>query len=110
MATIRANCTACGDVDLVRADVRVRVCRDDERAEYRFSCPICRMTVVKAAEPRTIDLLVATGVRVDVWSLPAELHEPRHGEPISHSDLLDFHELLKDDAAFAAALEGITGR
>ena len=110
MATIRASCPTCGDVELTTADVRVRVCINDDRGEYSFRCPICRMTVVKTAEPRTIDLLVASGVALDTWSLPAELHELHEGAPISHDDLLDFHAMLEDDASLAAALEGIRGR
>ena len=110
MATIRASCTTCGDVELTTADVRVRVCIDDDRGEYLFRCPICRMTVVKGAEARTIDLLVASGVALDTWSLPAELHEEHHGDPITHDDLLDFHALLEDEASLAAALDTMLGR
>lgn len=101
MATIRASCPTCGDVELTTADVRVRVCVDDDRGEYLFRCPICRMAVVKGAEARTIDLLVASGVALDTWSLPAELHEQHSGNPITHDDLLDFHDMLhRDDSWF----------
>jgi hypothetical protein len=107
MATIRASCSTCGDVELTTGDVRVRVCMDDNRGEYAFRCPHCCMTVVKPAEPRTVDLLVAAGVALDTWRLPAELAERPGGRPLTHDDLLDFHDLLQDDAAFLAALEGI---
>jgi phage FluMu protein Com len=107
MATIRASCPTCKDVELTTADVRVRVCIDDDRGEYSFRCPRCRMVVVKGAESRTIDLLIASGVTFDTWSLPAELDEIRTGAPISHDDLLDFHLLLNDDRSLAAALETI---
>jgi hypothetical protein len=63
------------------------------------------MTVVKAAEPRTIDLLVASGVSMDTWSLPAELEEPKTGRPISHDDLLEFHDQLHDAESWSQALE-----
>jgi hypothetical protein len=62
------------------------------------------MTVVKSAEPRTIDLLVASGVAFTTWRLPAELDENHQGAPISHDDLLDFHDLLSDDAALEEAM------
>ncbi len=62
------------------------------------------MTVVKSAEPRTIDLLVASGVAFTTWRLPAELEENHQGAPISHDDLLDFHDLLSDDAALEQAM------
>jgi predicted RNA-binding Zn-ribbon protein involved in translation (DUF1610 family) len=104
MATIRASCPDCGDVELTTADVTVRVCDDTNAGTYAFRCPLCLMMVVKPAETRTVDLLVASGVAFVTWRLPAELSEPRHGEPITHDDLLDFHHLLKDDARFQQAL------
>lgn len=105
MATIRASCETCGDVELTTADVKVRVCINDNRGEYSFRCPQCSMTVVKGAEPRTIDLLVASGVAMDTWSLPAELDEPKTGLPISHDELLEFHDQLHDASSWSQALE-----
>ena len=53
------------------------------------------MTVVKPAESRTVDLLVASGVSYETWAPPLELSEPRGGgEPITHDDVLDFHEII----------------
>jgi hypothetical protein len=101
MATIRASCGECGDVELTTADVHVRVCVVDNQGSYLFRCPSCRMTVVKPAEPRTVDLLVASGVSYETWTPPAELSEPRGGGPaIDHDDLIDFHTLLDDDERF----------
>jgi hypothetical protein len=98
MATmIRASCTDCGDVELTTHDVRVRVCSDVDASTYVFRCPTCQMAVVKPAEQRVIDLLIASGVALDRWTLPAELNEPRVGEPITHDDLIDFHRLLGSD-------------
>ena len=104
MATIRASCSDCGDVELTTADVQVRICDDDNSGTYSFRCPHCEMTIVKPAEARTIDLLVASGVVFSTWSMPAELHEDHLGDPINHDDLLDFHVLLSDDAALELAL------
>ena len=104
MATIRASCTDCGDVELTTADVTVRVCADDNQGSYSFRCPTCRMAVVKPAEPRIVELLVASGVRLDTWRLPAELTEARNGQPITHDDLLDFHRLLTDEGRLNAEL------
>ena len=70
MATIRATCGDCGDVELTTADVRVRVCLDDNAGSYHFRCPQCQMAVVKPAEPRIVDLLAASGVEVSMWRLP----------------------------------------
>lgn len=100
MATIRATCGDCGDVELTTADVRVRVCLDDNAGSYHFRCPQCEMAVVKPAEPRIVDLLAGSGVEVSMWRLPAELREPRFGPRIDHDDLLDFHQLLESDSWF----------
>jgi hypothetical protein len=102
MATIRATCADCGDVELTTADVRVRVCLEDNAGSYHFRCPHCQMAVVKPAEPRIVDLLAASGVEVCTWQLPAELYEPRFGPRINHDDLLDFHVLLESDSWFEA--------
>src|SRR3954469_15159088 len=108
MATIRASCPDCGDVELTTRDVQVRVCAEDNRGTYSFRCPDCRMAVVKDAEPRIVDLLVASGVKLSVWRLPAELSEPRQGgEPINHDDLLDFHTVLHQDDGWFARLSAM---
>lgn len=106
MATIRASCVDCGDVELTTSDVSVRVCSADNQGTYLFRCPRCAMTTVKDAEPRTVDLLVASGVACTLWDLPAELGEPRPlGHSLDHDDLLDFHEALADDGWLADALD-----
>ena len=107
MATIRASCAECGDVELTTADVTVRVCTADNGGAYTFRCPSCRMIVVKQAESRTIDLLVASGVAVSTWDPPVELLERRGGPPLNHDDLLDFHRALHDDGEFRAALASL---
>src|SRR3712207_5085824 len=95
MATIRATCGDCGDVELTTGDVWVRVCANDQRSTYSFRCPRCTMVVVKPAESQVVDLLVAAGVACQTWTLPAELSEVHVGEPINHDDLLDFHALME---------------
>ncbi|CAN5545703.1 hypothetical protein BH18ACT1_BH18ACT1_10850 [soil metagenome] len=87
-------------MELTTEQVSVRVCAADQRGAYVFRCPECTMAVTKGAEPRIIDLLVSSGVTLEVWRLPAELFEQRVGEPLTHDDLLEFHELLQDDAWF----------
>lgn len=101
MATvIKASCQDCGDVELTVRDLRVRVCTHDDQGSYVFRCPTCQMSVVKAAEPRVVDMLVASGVQLVQWQLPAELFEPHSGGRITHDDLIDFHHLLQDDGWF----------
>lgn len=97
MATIRASCMECGDVELTAADVSVRVCSDTNEGSYVFRCPGCASIVVKQVEPRIVELLVASGVLLSTWRLPAELSELRSGGPITHDDVLDFHDSLEDD-------------
>lgn len=108
MATIRASCPDCGDVELTSADVHVRICDDTDDGTYSFRCPFCTMTVVKPAEARTIDLLIASGVAFSTWRMPAELAECHLGDPINHDDLLDFHNLLNDDSRLYAAMAQIS--
>ncbi len=98
MGTVRANCPDCGDVQLTTSEIVVRVCADDERGSYCFRCPNCGVCVAKEASRRIVDLLVASGVRMQVWRLPLELTEHPSGELIVVDDILDLHiELTKDD-------------
>jgi len=55
------------------------------------------MTEVKPADDQVIDILAAAGVSCVEWRLPAELSERPVGEPISHDDVLDFHDLMAGD-------------
>lgn len=100
MALIRATCSECGDVELRSRDLQVRICTDTGGGTYLFHCPICRMTEVKTADDQVVDILVAAGVRCVEWRLPSEMGERPIGEPISHDDVLDFHELMNDAAWF----------
>lgn len=52
MTTVRAQCPACGDVQLQIDDLTVRVCSDEEMpSAYRFRCPGCEQTVHREASP-----------------------------------------------------------
>jgi hypothetical protein len=107
MAVIRATCQECGDVEMTTSDVWVRICDDDNTGTYAFRCPSCTGVVVKPAEPHVIDLLVASGVAWTTWRMPAELHEQHVGAPITHDDLLEFHQMLESSDWFSK-LEDIT--
>jgi hypothetical protein len=109
MATIRASCPDCGDVELTTRQMTVRVCAEDNRGSYLFRCPACAMVVTKGAEQRIIDLLVSSGVEVELWTLPLELLERPLGEPFTHDDLLAFHELLDQDDWFATVVAMVQG-
>jgi hypothetical protein len=109
MTTIRATCPSCGDVRLKASDVVVRVCANDNKGSYCFRCPSCGLRVTKSADSRIVDLLASSGVKMDVWHLPAELWEARPtGAPVSYDDLLDFHLMLQDDTWFEQLADRIS--
>jgi hypothetical protein len=85
--------------------VRVLLCSTNNEGSYAFKCPACRLAVSKPAEPRVVDVLVSSGVRLSVWHLPAELTEPKAGEPIGYDDLLAFHDELQQDGWFDRVLD-----
>lgn len=95
MTTIRAQCPSCGDVRLTAGDLTVRVCSDDDSGSYRFRCPGCDTPVSKPASTHVVELLISSGVPLEMWRQPAELSEPRSGPPLTPDDLLDFHVLLQ---------------
>jgi hypothetical protein len=97
MATIRASCPTCGDVELTSRQLLVRVCAADNQGAYVFRCPACAMAVSKEADTKIIDLLVSSGARLTVWHPPAELSESHAGPPISYDDLLEFHYAIQQD-------------
>ena len=65
---------------------------------------MCLLAVSKPAEQRIIDLLVSSGVRMSLWSLPAEMREPRGGKAFTWDDVLEFHDLLETPNWFEAVL------
>jgi endogenous inhibitor of DNA gyrase (YacG/DUF329 family) len=108
MSIIRTTCPECGDAELTTSQVRVRICVDDGSKQYLFTCPVCQQAVNKPTDEQAAALLISAGVEVDEWTLPRELSEPRHGgAPISHDDLLAFHELLSDEATVAEVLSNL---
>ena len=102
MTTVRAQCPACGDVQLGIHDLTVRVNDDARAGDYRFCCPGCAETVTRPASARIVDLLVSAGAAEEHWSWPAELAEQHDGPPLGPDDLLDLHVLLAGDGWFDA--------
>lgn len=100
MTTIRANCPHCGDVQLRVQDLTVRITSGVEHGSYTFICPSCQRAVAKNASKRIIDLLMSTGVDVQIYKAPAELSEIKSGPVINADDLLDFHIMLQEDTWF----------
>ncbi len=92
MATIRDSCQACGEVEFTSDDIQVKIENQDGSGSYIFVCPRCQELVIKSANSKTIDLLMASGVEeVDI---PLEFLEPKDGLPVCHDDLIDFHDHL----------------
>lgn len=91
MSTVRASCPECGDVELTIGEVRVIVCSTTNEGAYAFNCPSCHLAVSKPTDFRVVDVLLASGATLAVWSLPAELNEVHRGPAISYDDLLAFH-------------------
>jgi len=105
---IRATCETCGDVELRVTDFQVLLCATTNEGSYVFRCPICRLAVSKPADARIVDVLIAAGVELVVWDMPAELAEEHAGPPISYDDLIEFHFQL-DDGQADAALADLVG-
>lgn len=76
----------------------VRVCLDDQRASYLFRCPTCDLPISRLVGNNLVEQLAASGSPVSLWHLPAELGEMHDGDVFTCDDLLDFHQLLRDDA------------
>ena len=97
MTTIKATCPQCGEVDLTAEDVLLRIGGNKTSNTYGFSCPTCSDFIEKPADERVVRLLLSGGVMPVLVHVPAEALEPRQGPPISHDDILAFHEMLSKD-------------
>jgi len=97
VAVVRATCPTCGDVELTVDDVQVQMCVTTSVATYSFLCPACSVIVNKEASDSVVESLTSAGSRLVVWTLPAELEEPKLGPKISHDDILEFHLALEKD-------------
>ena len=97
MTTIKATCPMCGEIDLSADDVLLRIGGNKSSNTYGFSCPTCTDFVEKPADERIVRLLLSGGVLPVLMHVPAEVLERRAGPPISHDDLLAFHEKLNRD-------------
>lgn len=105
MATVRASCPSCGDVETTTRAVQVLRCSTTGSTSYAFVCPACRLRVAKDASEHVVRLLVEAGVAVVTWEMPAELDEVRRGDPVTHDDLLGFHFALQEPGWLEAQVE-----
>ena len=104
VATIRATCSTCGDVELSSDDMQVLVCNTDKSAAYAFRCPVCRLMITKPTDHRVVDVLVSSGVVMRSWDMPAEMLEVHAGPAIDWDDILEFHFLLSEEGGVERAL------
>jgi hypothetical protein len=109
MGIVRASCADCGDIEITSAEVRVRVCVDDNAGSYVLRCPRCSMAVARPASPRVVRLLVEVGSPLTMWRLPDELSEAHVGPPLTHDELLAFHHLLETDGWFSRVASMVRG-
>jgi hypothetical protein len=105
VASIRATCPTCGDVDLTIDQVKVLVCSETNDGSYCFRCPTCTVAVSKPADHEVVDLLLGAGVPLALWNLPAELTEAKSGPAINYDDVLEFHFRLQDDSWLEAMMQ-----
>ena len=95
MSDVRVACETCGSIEVTVEDITVRCCDDATDYAYRFRCPKCAMFVFTNISIDVAALLLRAGAPVERWRLPLEMFErPEHTSPITHDDLIDFHEAL----------------
>ncbi|MHB1855130.1 MAG: hypothetical protein ACYCSJ_06390 [Acidimicrobiales bacterium] len=104
MATIKATCPACGDVELTPGQVQVLINLEDQRSSYSFRCPGCHVTATKAADDRVVRILISSGVGIRPWHVPEELSEEHRGGAVTWDDVLEFHTHLYGERGSELAL------
>lgn len=97
MATLTTTCPRCGSVSLAADQIELRVVADDAQPDcYTFTCPLCRQHVRKPADTSVVRLLRAGGVTPTPIEHPGSAETPPSNlPPLTHDDLLDFHQLLQ---------------
>lgn len=107
MATFTTTCPRCGSVSLAADRIELRVVSDDVQPDcYTFTCPLCRQRIWKPADTSVVRLLRGGGVTpIPIEdSAPAETPPPGLS-PLTHDDLLDFHQLLQQNDRLTTQLE-----
>jgi hypothetical protein len=94
MTTIKATCPGCGEIDLGTEDILLRLGAVHATNTYGFTCPSCGDFIEKPADDRVVRLLLSGGVMPVPVHVPAEALELHFGPPLTHDDLLDFHQRL----------------
>lgn len=100
LARVRLRCQQCGEVEVGVAGVEVHVNPHEGIAVFTFPCPGCLELVVGGCRDTLTALLAAGARRYELRSTSAP--------PLTHDDLLDFHEWLERDEPWPQ--EPSTGR
>ena len=66
MTTIKTTCERCGDVELEPSDLTLELDPTQESGVYLFTCPGCIAVQRRPANPRVVNVLLATGVSYEV--------------------------------------------
>lgn len=85
MTAIKTTCPRCGDILLTPGEVALKLRPGGREGDYCFTCPGCTSERRRPADARVVNVLLATGVRLEVTN-------PR---PITETEI----------DAFVAALE-----
>ena len=102
---IRSNCPDCGKVDIPSSEVKL-VRRADFSCNYDFRCPECQRMVIWPASEEIQQKLITGGVQV--LGTPLRLPEDQalaQLPPLTPDDLIDAHQLSKNDRAFDQELD-----
>lgn len=92
MAFAKGSCTNCGELELEREHLKLRFCADTSQGSCIYNCPSCGRPNTKILASQIMGLLVKEGVPLEVWSLPAELSEPRPQGAITCTDTINLLE------------------
>lgn len=97
MSRVQVTCNSCfSELKIQPSGVLVRICIDDDSATLRYRCTVCEVIQLKSLEDRSVDLLLASGVRMEEWRHSEDIYLTHQGPLISHDDLIDFHAKLDD--------------
>ncbi|MGZ5382796.1 MAG: hypothetical protein ACXW15_09455 [Acidimicrobiia bacterium] len=66
MTTIKTTCERCGDVELEPSDLALELDPTQDSGVYLFTCPNCIAVQRRPANPRVVNVLLATGVSYEV--------------------------------------------
>lgn len=80
MTTIKTTCRECGDIELRPKDLSLELDPSEDTGSYVFSCPTCGEQQRRAANPRVVSVLLATGVSYQVVRV----------DPITESEIDEF--------------------